>query len=97
MREKRIQEMETAFQQQEALMRQVESLLDQLETSQLIFQELLAYYQSPQFLSDMEWADRQESLPFPCGILSQDGFYNFLLERQEVGKSLAEIGKEWSR
>ena len=82
----RIRAMESLF--DDLLSAQKEGILhprkDAVQNNKLSI--LLTYYHSPLWLSDYE-ADERGELPIDLkrGILSQDGFYDFLTELEELG------------
>ncbi|HEL1613890.1 TPA: DUF4298 domain-containing protein [Streptococcus suis] len=86
----RVEQMESVFHSQFQLVSALQSLLEQVETSQQAYLELLDYYQSPTFLEDVDLADRGEFNHLPCGVLSEDGVYNLLVDRKELAAKLRE-------
>lgn len=86
----RVEQMESIFHSQIQLVSTLQSLLEQVETSQPAYLELLDYYQSSTFLEDMDLADRGEFKDLPCGVLSEDGVYNLLIDRKELAKMMKE-------
>ncbi|HFI0214019.1 TPA: DUF4298 domain-containing protein [Streptococcus suis] len=86
----RVEQMESIFNHQLQLASDIWALLQQVETSQSAYLDLLEYYQSPTFLEDMDLADRGEFENIPCGVLSEDGVYNLLVDRKELATKLRE-------
>ncbi|MCK4025496.1 DUF4298 domain-containing protein [Streptococcus iners] len=86
----RVEQMESIFHSQFQLVSALQSLLEQVETSQQAYLKLLDYYQSPTFLEDMDLADRGEFKHLTCGVLSEDGVYNLLIDRKELAAKLRE-------
>lgn len=86
----RVEQMESIFHSQLQLVSALQSLLEKIETSQPAYLELLDYYQSPTFLGDVDMADRGEFKNLPCGVLSEDGVYNLLVDRKELAAKLRE-------
>lgn len=86
----RVEQMESIFNRQLQLASGIRALLQQVETSQSAYLDLLEYYQSPAFLEDMDLADRGEFENLPCGVLSEDGVYNLLVDRKELAAKLRE-------
>ncbi|HEM5296606.1 TPA: DUF4298 domain-containing protein [Streptococcus suis] len=84
------EQMEKIFHSQLQLVSALQTILEQVETSQPAYFELLDYYQSSTFLEDMDLADRGEFKNLPCGILSEDGVYNLLVDRKESAVKLRE-------
>lgn len=89
----RVEQMERIFNFQLQLTSALYTLLDQVETSQSDYLDLLEYYQSPPFLEDMDLADRGEFKNLPCGVLSEDGVYNLLVDRKELAAKLREFAE----
>ncbi|HEM2809421.1 TPA: DUF4298 domain-containing protein [Streptococcus suis] len=86
----RVEQMERIFNSQIQLISALRTILEQVETSQPAYLELLDYYQSSTFLEDMDLADRGEFKNLPCGVLSEDGVYNLLVDRKELATKLRE-------
>ncbi|HFI0353589.1 TPA: DUF4298 domain-containing protein [Streptococcus suis] len=86
----RVEQMEKIFNSQIQLVSALRTILEQVETSQPAYLELLDYYQSPTFLEDMDLADRGEFKHLTCGVLSEDGVYNLLVDRKELATKLRE-------
>ncbi|WP_105210465.1 DUF4298 domain-containing protein [Streptococcus suis] len=86
----RVEQMEKIFNSQIQLISDLQSLLEQVKTSQPAYLELLDYYQSSTFLEDVDMADRGEFKNLPCGVLSEDGVYNLLVDRKELVDKLRE-------
>ncbi|HEM5490690.1 TPA: DUF4298 domain-containing protein [Streptococcus suis] len=84
----RVEQMESIFNSQIQLVSALRTILEQVETSQPAYLELLDYYQSSTFLEDMDLADRGEFKHLPCGVLSEDGVYNLLVDRKELTKMM---------
>ncbi|MDW8750281.1 DUF4298 domain-containing protein [Streptococcus suis] len=84
----RVEQMESIFNSQIQLVSALQTILEQVETSQPAYLELLDYYQSSTFLEDMDLADRGEFRHLPCGVLSEDGVYNLLVDRKELTKKM---------
>ncbi|HFI0351951.1 TPA: DUF4298 domain-containing protein [Streptococcus suis] len=84
----RVEQMESIFNSQIQLVSALQTILEQVETSQPAYLELLDYYQSSTFLEDMDLADRGEFKHLPCGVLSEDGVYNLLVDRKELTKMM---------
>ncbi|MGV3078775.1 DUF4298 domain-containing protein [Streptococcus sp. 32226D021BW] len=86
----RVEQMERIFNSQIQLISALRTILEQVETSQQAYLELLDYYQSSTYLEDMDLADRGEFKHLPCGVLSEDGVYNLLVDRKELAAKLRE-------
>ncbi|HEL2383382.1 TPA: DUF4298 domain-containing protein [Streptococcus suis] len=86
----RVEQMESIFNSQIQLASALQTILEQVETSQPAYLELLDYYQSSTFLEDMDLTNRGEFKNLPCGVLSEDGVYNLLVDRKELAKMMKE-------
>ncbi|HFI2472125.1 TPA: DUF4298 domain-containing protein [Streptococcus suis] len=86
----RVEQMESIFNSQIQLISALRTILEQVETSQQAYLELRDYYQSSTYLEDMDLADRGEFKHLPCGVLSEDGVYNLLVDRKELAAKLRE-------
>lgn len=86
----RVEQMEKIFNSQIQLVSALRTILEQVETSQPAYLELLDYYQSSTILEDMDLADRGKFKNLPCGVLSEDGVYNLLVDRKELAKMIKE-------
>ncbi|HEM6266302.1 TPA: DUF4298 domain-containing protein [Streptococcus suis] len=90
----RVEQMERIFNTQIQIISALRTILEQVETSQPAYLELLDYYQSSTFLEDMDLADRGEFKNLPCGVLSEDGVYNLLVDRKELATKLRECADQ---
>lgn len=88
----RIQQMEQNFNQSVLAVQALWDALEQYAEARTKISALEAYYQSPQWMNDVD-DDRSGKLPatLPRGILSEDGIYNLLIENRELLQELADF------
>lgn len=86
--------MENHLNQGEKALEEVKQKLDQLETILPNLQELFTYYQSPQWLADLETDDKGQ-LPddLARGVLSQDAIYDLLASYLATADSLKTLSR----
>ena len=72
-----------------AAVRTVNEALDRFESIQKELQDLIRYYESPQWMADFE-ADSAGLIPkdLKRGVLSEDGVYDLLEEIRELQERL---------
>lgn len=80
----RVQKNEALFLRQLAFYEKMSALLDEWESIQDKYKMLMGYYESRSYLDDVALADQGLFADIPCGVLSQDGIYNFLFDRKNI-------------
>ena len=89
---KRVKKMEDIFAHQLKLMKVLRELLAEVEASQVDFEKLLAYYQSQTYMADLSLEDEGHFNEMPRGVLSEDGVYNLLFDRDDMAEKLHQVG-----
>lgn len=84
--------METVMDKVTAAVKCLNESLNQYEEVQNELAELIRYYESPQWMEDYE-ADCAGEIPkdLKRGVLSEDGVYNLISERNELNERLRRI------
>ena len=85
--------LEQVLNTQLSLLEQVNDLIELLIEHQKDYQSLLSYYDSPNFLIDVELSNKGYFNGIPCGILSEDGIFNLIFERRQTADRLEEASK----
>lgn len=88
---KRVKKMEDILHRQLDLMASLRNQLAEVEASQEDFEELLAYYQSQTYMEDLSLEENGYFEGMLRGVLSEDGVYNLLFDREEVAEKLREV------
>ena len=88
---KRVKKMEDILHRQLDLMASLRNQLAEVEASQADFEALLAYYQSQTFMEDLSLEEKGHFMGMTRGVLSEDGVYNLLFDREEVAEKLREV------
>ena len=88
---KRVKKMEDILHRQLDLMASLRNQLAEVEASQADFEALLAYYQSQTFMEDLSLEEKGHFMGMTRGVLSEDGIYNLLFDREEVAEKLREV------
>ena len=88
---KRVNKMEDIFQRQLDVIDALRNQLAEVEASQEDFEELLAYYQSQTYMEDLSLEENGYFEGMLRGVLSEDGVYNLLFDREEVAEKLREV------
>lgn len=63
----------------------------QLNQAQSSYLRLLDYYQSQTYMEDLNLSNMGCFDVIPCGVLSEDGFYNLLFDRSNLASQLREL------
>lgn len=85
--------MESILDTHQSLLDWLEPLLEAFEKHQEEYRQLIAYYDSPQFLADYE-ASNSSSFPkeIKCGVLSEDAVFNLLGDNRRIAERMLAIG-----
>ncbi len=86
-----VKKMEDILHRQLDLMASLRNQLAEVEASQADFEALLAYYQSQTFMEDLSLEEKGHFMGMTRGVLSEDGVYNLLFDREEVAEKLREV------
>ena len=88
---KRIEEMEKIFNMNLEMNKSLADSVTQLNQAQSSYLRLLDYYQSQTYMEDLDLSNKGYFDGIPCGVLSEDGFYNLLFDRPNLASQLREL------
>lgn len=88
---KRVEEMEKIFNMHLEMNKSLTDSVSQLNQAQSSYLRLLDYYQSQTYMEDLDFSNMGYFDGIPCGVLSEDGVYNWLFDRSNLASQLREL------
>ena len=93
----RVKLMETKYNDLLKIMQGLEQSLDAFNDEFAQFQELNKYYGSKRWFVDKDKQEKGALGDIPCGILSEDGFWNTLDDIQELCNKMQQVINKYQK